>query len=453
MRKKLKGWMGQTLGLPVLLVISLGIPLVGKAYPSGSSSGSATVRNPNRIVAVSAGANSTANGTALLAAYQTAVEMSPAISNEVTLLLDPGVFDLGTNVLTITNMYVNFVGQVPVTMTVQGPVAVGGYTNVSAVLTEKQPMSIIKGAVDHYADNGFVKYIKFEGLVKTYGRASYWEDCWFDSPFDLWTVEADKDTAAVFNRVYAPNGICANESVDGCSFSGKITDSVIGTNGMPYYILGGYYGSCTGTIKGSTIRGASGTIVGQYSAFYGVIDGCTIVTPGDALGASTIGLIQNSLISAPYSIGYDGGSGGVFGGTLKNCIVLGGDTVCSSGDFIGIIDGCTFVGNSIIGYSALNACSGTIKDSTIISSNGIGYGASTFSAKIINCDVYGDGNVNPSLADGAFISNCRFYGNGNFGDMTNSVIQYTSGLTTEVTNQPITISFCTLTNNVVITNK
>lgn len=432
---------------------------------------SASALRKNRIVAVSAGTNATVNGTALLTAYQTAVAMSPAVSNEVTLVLDPGVFDLGTNTLNITNEYVNIMGKIPTTITTIGPVVAGGFTNMSAVLTGDTPLTII---TNNFDEEGYyypavtvatvqgtkISNIGFEGpgglTLSRQGTNQIVSSCTFSGPVDYDAQGDHLVNTATFIDCYISGGFITDPAGAGCNFSGKMDRCVV-TCGLPSCDYALFSGSLLWTtLTGSYLLGS-----GYGGGSSGVLKHCTVI--GNNIGGSGNSmLIEDCLLVGDHGLGTDvAGGSASFSGTLRNSIVVG-SMITSASSFYGTVEKAIIVGDFLsdaAGYGV--TLTGTIRDSTLYTTNGLGTSAGSFgtaSFSVINCDIYGDGNLNNwdeagSTYTGMFISHCRFHGENTVAGMSNSVIQYTSGLSSTITNSPITISFCTLTNDVVIPNK
>jgi len=260
--------------------------------PQAVNAGLSTIQVPSgRQILVTATTNATSNGTALLAAYATAEGMTPAVSNEVTIVLPPETYDIGTNTLNMTSEYINIVGQIPVTVCDEGVVILDGVKGQGAVLTGEVPKTLIKSsgtAIDSTIGNGLVAFVKIEGDVYTAGdKAQVWQDVWFAG-----NVDKESSSSNMFIRVNATLGICGDpdHNYGGQNlFYGTVQNSTVSGSGC----LGGSAGTMSGTVQNSTVSG----------------DYCL----GGGYGAMS-GTVQNSTVSGDYCLGGDSGtiSGRIF---------------------------------------------------------------------------------------------------------------------------------------------
>jgi hypothetical protein len=336
-----------------------------------------------RAITVNLGTNNLANGTALLAAYATAKTMSPAISNEVTIILPPAIYDLGSSTLNMTSEYINIRGLVPVTLTMQGAVTVvtSGITNTghSAVLTGEAPKSIIRSsgfAISNKVSNGSVYYAKIEGSVRTADdKTAVWQDVWFTG-----NVDKELATSNTFIRVYAPLGICGDPAETfsgGNHFRGVLENSVVSGASC----LGGG-GSVSGTLTGNTITG--GTCVGGEGSVTGTFTRNTI-SGANCVGGSSgtvSGTFTDNTISGNYCVG---GNSGTVSGLFDGNTITGNRCVGSYGTVRGTFVRCVLVGPEPL-YNATIATNATFAFST-----GIPAAVTNVACKVFSC---ADQNLN-----------------------------------------------------------
>jgi hypothetical protein len=336
-----------------------------------------------RAITVNLGTNNLANGTALLAAYATAKTMSPAISNEVTIILPPAIYDLGSSTLNMTSEYINIRGLVPVTLTMQGAVTVvtSGITNTgnSAMLTGEAPKSIIRSsgfAVSNRVSNGSVYYVKIEGSVRTADdKTAVWQDVWFAG-----NVDKELSTSNTFIRVYAPLGICGDPAETfsgGNHFRGVLENSVVSGASC----LGGG-GSVSGTLIANTITG--GTCVGGEGSVTGTFTRNTISGANCVGGSSgTVnGTFTGNTISGNYCVG---GNSGTVSGLFDGNTITGNRCVGSHGTVRGTFVRCVIAGPDPL-YNATIATNAVFAFST-----GIPAAVTNVACKVFSC---ADQNLN-----------------------------------------------------------
>ncbi len=309
--------------------------------------------------------------------------MSPAISNEVTIILPPAIYDLGSSTLNMTSEYINIRGLVPVTLTMQGAVTVvtSGITNTghSAVLTGEAPKSIIRSsgfAVTNKVSNGSVYYVKIEGSVRTADdKTAVWQDVWFANH-----VDKEQATSNTFIRVYAPLGICGDPDetfLGQNNFRGVLENSVVSGASC----LGGG-GSVSGTLTGNTITG--GTCVGGEGSVTGTFTRNTISGANCVGGSSgTVnGIFTGNTISGSYCVG---GNSGTVSGLFDGNTITGNRCVGSYGTVRGTFMRCVIAGSDPL-YNATIATNAVFAFST-----GIPAAVTNVACKVFSC---ADQNLN-----------------------------------------------------------
>jgi hypothetical protein len=120
-----------------------------------------------KYVIVAEGTNDVQRGGNLLAAYSTAITLSPASSNRVAVIVPPGSYNLGTTGLTMNTSYVDLIGLVPAQMTSKQV-----FTNSAGSLSTKTvanvqcPVLIYASAsAGTFSQN--VDYVRIESVILT----------------------------------------------------------------------------------------------------------------------------------------------------------------------------------------------------------------------------------------------------------------------------------------------
>jgi len=306
-----------------------------------------------RSITVPVGADPVANGTSLLAAYDTAKAMTPTASNQVAVLLPPAIYDLGQGTLLIDTDHIHLRGTVPVTLTTLGavPVEIGDTTAYghSAVLTGHAPYTTLIStgtAISNTAHAASVAFVKIEGAVFTAGdKAALWQDVWFAGP-----VDTQSATSNTFIRIYAPAGLCGDpdETENGNNhFRGHLVQSIVQGFGS----LGGYMGTATGTFIRNTITGDY--TLGGAGTLHARLIGNTI-TGSHAVGGG--GSVQGTFIdNLVVGTACFGGEDGTLNATLIRNTVHGDHSLGSGGT----VDG-EYTGNTFSGQACLGGAMGTV---------------------------------------------------------------------------------------------
>ncbi len=382
------------------------------AYKAADSNLQSQVDNisvtSGRQILVTATTNDTDNGTALLAAYATAEGMTPAVSNEVTIVLPPETYDIGTNTLNMTSEYINIVGQIPVTVCEEGVVVVvGSLKGHGAVLTGEVPKTLIKSsgtAIDSTIGNGLVAFVKIEGDVYTAGdKAQVWQDVWFAG-----NVDKESSSSNMFIRVNAPLGICGDPDHNyggQNSFYGTVQNSTV----SGYACLGGY-GTMSGTVQNSTVSGNS--CIGGDGTMSGTVQNSTVSGDYCLGGNGTMsGTVQNSTVSGYACLG----GYGTMSGTVQNSTVSGDYCIGGFGTMSGTVQNSTVSGSACLGGDGDGTMSGTVQNSTVSGYACLG-GYGTISGRIFRTDVSGPNQM----------SNASY--------TTNAIVSFSTGIDPAITN-------------------
>ena len=353
----------------------------------------------HRTIQVAPSSVDTNNGTLLLTAYSQAQGMSPAVSNDVSVILPPATYDLGAGTLAMTTEYINVIGQIPITLTVQGYVDFGaGIVGFSAVPTGEMPLTIIKSsgtAISNSVDNAIVKNVLIDGVVLTAGdNAAVWKNVYFSG-----LVDDYRSNSNTFIGVIADAGICTDATSQGGGenvFNGSCENSIVSGSTC----LGGSFGGVAGVFHGSTISG--------YSCI-----------GGDGGQVATNSTFKNTTISGTYSCG--GNAGGV-GGQFSDCYIYG--AACAGGS-----------GGTIESTAVFNNCVISGDDSVA----GGGYGTIEAGAVFTGCRLYGDDTLGYNGNNyGTFLRTDIFdiTSATNRTYSTNTVFSFCTGVDPEVTNSP-----------------
>jgi hypothetical protein len=197
--------------------------------------------------------NNTTNGTNLLAAYTTAKGLTPGgnaigSTNQVILLLLPGVYDLGTGQLALDTAYVNVVGVVDY---------------LGAVLITSNVSTLSKGTITQTADNVAIQNITVRNSNTTVtpvpdatDPAAYWATTNLPGT-SIKNCKFLADDTHVWTMRLAVN------------YSGTYTDVIAGK-----WAFGG---STSGVASGTFTRcqGGIGAFGGAGGTMSGLIDSCT----------------------------------------------------------------------------------------------------------------------------------------------------------------------------------
>jgi hypothetical protein len=193
--------------------------------------------------------------------------------------------------------------------------------------------------------------------------------------------------------------------------------TVLVTNGI--YSTGGSSTSRANIVKALLVQSVNGpqmtTINGggkircAYLADGAVLSGFTLTNGylgsfGDygagAYCASTNAVITNCTLAGSHS---QGGGGGIFGGTLFNCILTNNSATVGDGAYYSLLNHCTLTGNSYVGawQSTLNNCAVTAN---------LGVGAED--CTLYNCTLTGNADLG---ASDSTLNDCILYYNGPHG--------------------------------------
>jgi len=332
---------------------------------------SALQRSGDRYIVVEQGlASDAARGAALKAAYATAKTMSPVQASQVTVLIPPGRYDVGTDGLTLDTAWVNIAGLV------EAKVAAAGTADM--VL---EPTVYIYGAgqgvVKQTANNVLIRDLELRstGAFGESGPLFDQNDPAAYSPNSNvtgtvlrrvrlsadpgWPTRLNVDFKQTFDTCLVDGefSLGGNGGPGPRAFSGVIAHCRIDGTGC----VGGEGGTMSGAISGSTIIG--GYSVGSCGTVSGTIVGSTISGPngvgGDGGTIKSTARIEDVTVDGYGAMGASTvESGAVFrdvrgvpatlperGGTYENCVLTDG-TIYSSP--------VVAVGNATVDGHALN---------------------------------------------------------------------------------------------------
>ena len=272
------------------------------------------------------------------------------------------------------------------------------------------------------------------------------------------------DVVLVTNGVYATGGRTAP---DGSPTSIVVTNAVSlqSVNGATVTLIDGNQAMrCVYLADGAVLTGftlTNGASVQQGGGIY---------CHSETASVSNCVVIGNS--TSPYIAGTVGG--GVYQGTLADCILSGNSAQSGAGACAATLNHCVLIGNST-SYQGQGggACYGTLNNCTV-SGNSAEYGGGAFYATLSNCtlgtnsgSLAGGGSYSSTLGNCILIGNTAPYGGGVYlgtlnncdiisnsatsgggeedGTLNNCIVYYNSGGNSASDYQSVNLNYCCTT--------
>ena len=233
-----------------------------------------------------------------------------------------------------------------------------------------------------------------------------------DKALTVQSVNGPSNTYIVGQGPLGTNAVRCVLMGEGAVLSGfTLSSGFTSTNG-PFIGFSPYGGavcniSTASVLTNCVLTGCSATFGG--GAYYGTLNNCNLISNSATWGGgSCYGTLSNcTLVGNSATDGggsYDGtlsyctlignsatNGGGSYDGTLSNCTLIGNSAVSGGGVFTGILNRCAMIGNSATNgggayYGTLNNC--------ILSNNAACEGGGSFWSTLNNCTMTGNSATN-----------------------------------------------------------